>query len=235
MSEQKGFFDSNPKFIFLFGLVAGVAITMVFSGGISLPAANSGTGTVVRAFDADDTQDDSALPTTLALITTDDHVKGSIEDAKVVIVEYSDFECPYCSSHHPTLQKVVDTYGDDVAWVYRHFPLSFHPEAQSSALASECAAEQGKFWEFADAMFIGQENLGDSLYTNTAKSLGLNMNKFTDCYESEKYAEKVDGDLASGGIAGVTGTPGTFVNGQLVSGAVPFATFSGVIDGLLSE
>ncbi|HEX8993757.1 MAG TPA: thioredoxin domain-containing protein, partial [Candidatus Paceibacterota bacterium] len=119
-----------------------------------------------------------------------DHIVGS-PDAKVVIVEYADFECPYCSMIYTTLKKVVADSNGQVAWVYREFPLdSIHPEARPSAEAAEClAAELGNdaFWKFADAAFEDQKDLGAQLYASTAASLGADQKTFSDCTTSKKY------------------------------------------------
>lgn len=237
--KPKGFFDGNPKMIFLFGLVTGVAVTSLLGGGITLPkAGNANAGSdVVRTF-GDTNNGEQAADTepsgVLAPVTGDEHILGDIENAKVVLVEYSDFECPFCERHHPSMQQAMEEFGDDVAWVYRHFPLSFHPSARPAALASECAAEQGRFWEFGDEMFANQASLGDDFYIQTATDLGLNVSQFTDCYESEKYADAVDEDYSSGVAAGVQGTPATFVNGTLVSGAVPYETLQSIIESELA-
>ena len=171
------------------------------------------------------------------VVTKDDHVRGNV-NAKITLVEYSDFQCPYCGSFHPTMNKIMTEYKDKVRWVYRHFPLSFHPNAQPSALASECASEQGKFWEFADAMFANQDSLGDEYYKKLATDNKLNINKFNDCYTSKKYLSKIQSQAQTGGAAGVDGTPGTFVvdqNGNAVplKGAVSFETIKAEIDKLL--
>ena len=240
-NKQPGFFDGNPKMIFLFGLVCGIALTFIFGG--TLPSLSFGgdNSDVVRTFDTDDSEDvaDSDSGNSggvLAAVTGDEWIRGDIENAKVVLVEYSDFECPFCSRHHPTMTDIMDEYGDDVAWVYRHFPLSFHPEAEPAALASECVgnlAGNDAFWQFADAMFEGQDELGDDFYLEQAIAAGVSEADFTECYENETYADAVAEDYRSGGQAGVSGTPATYVNGTLVSGAVPYETFSGIIDDLL--
>lgn len=232
--QTPGFFSGgNPRGIFVFGLVAGIALTSVGYDIFSLqPAAADADTTVKVAADVADS-DNTATAKTLAEVTDADHVRGDLSKAKVVLIEYSDYECPFCSRHHPTMQEIYDTYGDDVAWVYRHFPLSFHPEAKPAALAAECADEQGKFWEYTDALFENQDSLGDSYYPKLAQELGLNVAQFTDCWESEKYLSVITADMASGRAAGVSGTPATFVNGQMVSGAVDVATFKDLIDAEL--
>lgn len=175
----------------------------------------------------------------LEAVTKNDHVRGDLAKAKVVLVEYSDFQCPYCSKHHPTMEQVMEEYGDDVAWVYRHFPLSFHANAEPAAIASECAAAQGKFWEFADAMFEdisklsgGLEN-AETFMSATAKAIGLNVAEYEACY-SAGDTTAVDADMASGKTAGVSGTPATFINGSLVSGAVPFSSMKKIIDDAIA-
>ena len=145
------------------------------------------------------------------------------EDAPVVIVAFSDFECPYCSRVIPTLEHVVETYGDQVRLVFRQFPLNnIHPNAQKAAEASLCANDQGKFWEMHDLMFKEQ------------KSLELDVEAFNECIDSSKYAETVMSDLKAGGQVGVTGTPALFINGRFLSGAQPFEQLAAVIDAELA-
>lgn len=165
-------------------------------------------------------------------VTSDDHIRGN-PDAPITIVEWSDLQCPFCSRFHPTVQQALTEYGDDVRWVYRHFPLdSIHPQARPAAEASECAAEQGKFWEFTDAMFAQQDKLGPAFYTETAASLGLDAAQFDTCVTSRQYEAKVRSQESAGLAAGVRGTPGSFVNGIELGGAVPYAQIKAVIDSL---
>jgi protein-disulfide isomerase len=166
-------------------------------------------------------------------ITKDNHIRGDF-NAPITLVEFSDFECPFCGRHYPTLNKILSDYKGKVRLVYKHFPLGFHPNAQKAAEASECADEQGKFWEYHDKLFENQIT-GYSLdkFKQWAKDLGLNSNKFNDCLDSGKYAQKVQADYQEGLQKGVNGTPATFINGQLVSGALPYESFKQIIDGLL--
>lgn len=243
MNEQsqsnKGFFDGNPKMLFVFGLVSGIALTLVinnFSGvAVAAPGGNNNGGNIAVKTANTGNTGATAPAGQLAAATNEDHVRGDLKKAEVVIIEYSDFECPFCSRHHPTMLQVMEEYGDKVAWVYRHFPLSFHPQAEPAALASECAAEQGKFWEYADELFANQDSLAAGYYSTLAAELGLNQGKFDDCFESKKYQAEVDGDTSSGATAGVSGTPATFINGQMISGAVPFASLKTVIDAELAK
>jgi len=166
-----------------------------------------------------------------------DHIKGG-KNAKVTLIEYSDFECPFCGRFYPTLKQALSEYGDDIRVVYRHFPLSFHPEALPAAEASECADEQGKFWEFHDGVFENQDRIGSALYTEVAGKLGLNITKFNDCVSSGKYRSKIQQQQLGGQNGGVSGTPATVVIGQngksvSVSGAQPYSSLKAAIDSVL--
>jgi protein-disulfide isomerase len=234
MSEKNGFFDANPRFLFAFGIVAGIAVMAIFGGGFSLPELG-GDDKVVYTPPTEEVQDADEPNGVLAPVTEDENILGNIDKAKVVLIEYSDFECPFCERHYPTVNSLLETYGDDIAVVYRHFPLSFHPEALPAALASECAAEQGAFQEFHDALFENQDQLGDDFYEAVADGIGIDVSDFLDCYESQKYLTDVQDDMDTGRDAGVTGTPATFVNGVLVSGAVDVTAFEDLIDEMLAE
>ncbi len=169
-------------------------------------------------------------------ITKDNHIRGDF-NAPITLVEFSDFECPFCARHYPTLNKILDVYKGKARLVYKHFPLAFHPNGQKAAEASECADEQGKFWEYHDKLFENLTTSGYSLanFKQWAKDLGLNNGKFNECLDSGKYAQKVQADFQEGSAKGVTGTPATFVNGQLVSGALPYDSFKQIINGLLNQ
>ena len=169
-----------------------------------------------------------------------DHIRGNTK-AMVAVIEYSDFECPFCQRVHPTYQQIMDTYGDKVMWVYRHYPLPFHPNAEPAAIASECANELGGndvFWKFADKLFSSQ---GEWAYEKYAGELGLDEAAFKTCLDNGKYAKHVQDDMSGGSAAGVNGTPGNIVlnlktkESQLVSGAVPFASFQSAIDAMLAS
>jgi len=134
--------------------------------------------------------------------------------------------------------KITNEYKDKIKWVYRHYPLSFHPNAAPAANASECAAEQGKFWEYADKLFENQDKLGDSYYKQLAGELKLNIGKFNDCYAAKKYDARIKSDLAGGAGAGVQGTPGTVIIGKdgskkLIPGAFPYEQVKAIVDAAL--
>lgn len=162
-----------------------------------------------------------------------DHVLGN-PNAKVTMIEYSDFECPFCGRMFvETLPKLKENFikSGKVKFVYRHFPLSsIHQNAQKAAEASECAGEQGKFWEYHDVIFQRQSAMGLDNFKLWAKELGLNSDQFNSCLDNGKYADRVGVDYNEGLKLGVNGTPATFVNGKLISGAAPYADFEKVIN-----
>jgi protein-disulfide isomerase len=151
-------------------------------------------------------------------------------NAPVEIIEFSDFQCPYCLRAHPIVQEVLSTYGNRIRFVYRHFPLPNHPNARPAAEASQCAAEQGKFWEYHDRLFANQGRLSDDDLKKTAADLGLDSGRFASCFASHKYKAQVDADLRAGTEAGVSGTPSFFINGRMLTGAQPFDAFKRAID-----
>ena len=155
--------------------------------------------------------------------------------APVTIVEFSDFQCPYCGRLIPTLEQVKAKYGDKVRIVFRQFPLPMHPNAQKAAEASLCANDQGKFWEMHDAMFKNQQELAVDNLKSKAAALGLNADAFNKCLDSGKYVTKIQEDQKAGSAAGVNGTPAMFINGRFVNGAVPLEQITSVIDDELKR
>jgi protein-disulfide isomerase len=166
-------------------------------------------------------------------------------NAPVTVIEFSDFQCPFCRRFYTaTIQDLKTNYIDTgkVYFVYKHFPLSFHPAAQKSAEAVECANEQGKWIEMHDKIYDEQEKQGQGTiqYTTVdiktwARSIVIDSTEFNTCLDSGKYAEKVSDDMAEGQSVGVSGTPASFVNGILVSGAQPYDSFKTLVDSELSE
>lgn len=178
-------------------------------------------------------------------ISASDHILGS-PDASVKIIEFSDTECPFCQSLHPTLKKVMDNYGKSgqVAWVYRHFPIdSIHSKARKEAEATECAAELGgnqKFWEYLDRLFEitpANNGLDPKQLPEIAAYVGLDKVKFEQCLASGKYAERVQSDLADGLNVGVRGTPyNVLISGskkEIIGGADSYKAFEVTIEKLL--
>jgi len=150
--------------------------------------------------------------------------------APIEIVEFSDFQCPYCLRVTPTVNQVLKAYGDKIRFVYRHYPLPNHPNARPAAEAAVCAADQGKFWPYHDRLFEDPSKLGQSELKRDAADLGLDTAKFDACVDSHKFKTTVDADLQAGLEAGVDGTPAFFINGRMISGAQPFDVFKRIID-----
>ena len=153
---------------------------------------------------------------------------------RVVILEFSDFQCPYCSKAVPTLNKIKETYGDKVEIVFKQFPLSFHSSAQNASEASECARDQGKFWEYHDKLFANQMALSADDLKKYASELGLDIAKFNSCLDSREKMPVVQKDIATGQAMGVTGTPTFFIGDYKLIGAQPFETFKKLIDEKLN-
>jgi protein-disulfide isomerase len=151
-------------------------------------------------------------------------------NAPITIVEFSDFQCPFCSRVNPTLAQVREKYGDKVRIVFRQYPLPFHQQAAKAAEASLCANDQGKFWEMHDALFANQQALQVEQLKAQATQLGLKAEEFNSCLDSGKHAAAVQADLKEGSAAGVNGTPAMFINGRFLSGAVPFEQVAEIID-----
>jgi protein-disulfide isomerase len=151
-------------------------------------------------------------------------------NAPIELVEFSDFQCPFCFRATPTVNQVLSTYGDRIHFVYRHYPLPNHPNARPAAEAAACAADQGKFWPYHDKLFEDPSKLGQSELKRNAATLGLDTAKFDTCLDSHKQKDVVDADLRAGQEAGVDGTPAFFINGRMISGAQPFEVFKKIID-----
>ena len=157
------------------------------------------------------------------------------ESAPITIVEFSDFQCPYCARLIPTLEQVKEKYGDKVRIVFRQYPLNFHQHAQKAAEASLCANEQGKFWQLHDAMFENQQALAVEQLKAKAAELGVNAEQFNACLDSNKYAAQVKTDFEEGSKAGVNGTPAIFIIGRFLSGAQPHHESTKIIDDELQR
>lgn len=239
---NSSFFEGGPKTLFYSGLFLGVAATLVLVVGLMLTTGLNFNGQPTKTADAagttppptaTDPQPTDPVAGPVAPATDKDHWTGA-KDAKVTLIEYSDFECPFCERHAPTLQQLLDKYPNDVKLVYRHFPLTaLHPNAQKAAEASECATKLGgedAFWDFHDRVFAAQANgLSVAVFKKIAGDMGLDQKSFDSCLDSGEMTAVVNADAASGNDAGVQGTPATFVNGQLVSGAVPFSTLDAIV------
>lgn len=240
----KRLFGFNPTPLLVVLLVASAFVigmlwtkVQIFEGGAVVkptPVVNSGTGGAKETGEVKPLGDN-------------DHVLGE-RSARVLLIEYSDLECPFCKRFHPTAKQAVGEFKGQVAWVYRHFPLDqIHSKADKEAEATECAGELGgeeKFWAMTDKIFeVTPSNNGLNIddLPKLASQVGLNQGKFKNCLDSGKYAQRVEDDYQGGVTAGITGTPGNILldtktgKTKLVPGAVPFEDLKKSIDSLLAQ
>lgn len=244
--EPRSFWDSNPKTTFFTGLFLGIAassilallamLSILMSGNLAVGAGKvaANVPAVVQPGAIDPSQQAPAAGP-VAEVTDKDHIKGP-KDAKVTLVEYSDFQCAYCNRHEPTVAQILKDFPKDVRLVYRHYPLSFHQNAVKAAEASECANKLGgsdAFWAMHEKLFANNDalngNIAADFYEKLAAENKLDVAKFKTCLDSGEMNSIVTNDTTTGNNAGVEGTPATFVNGKLVSGAVPYATFKAAV------
>lgn len=174
----------------------------------------------------------------LPKINDGDATFGAV-DAKVKVVVFSDFQCPYCKLFHTALRSAMKNYADNVAFDYKFFPLSIHAEANDAALAAGCALDQGKFWEYADKLYGDQANWSNKndlvKFKEYARMLGLNATQFNQCLDDKKYQTKIDEDTKEADGFGISGTPGVFVNDQFQTGAISVDQLKSAIDGELAK
>jgi protein-disulfide isomerase len=157
------------------------------------------------------------------------------KDAKVTIVEFSDFQCPFCARVEPTLGQISQTYGDKVRVVFKHLPLRIHPDAPAAHAAAESAHRQGKFWEMHDKIFANQRELKPEKFREYAQQSGLDLAKYDKDVASPDVKKKIDSDSQEADKLGVSGTPAFFINGRYLSGAQPFEAFKKMIDEELAK
>lgn len=247
-------FDAMPpRFAFWAGIVSATAViaiigfvvmlAIVFQGDASsnskTTSKNTGDSAAVAAADAGA----GAAPEVAAGPDSIDlellrNVRG---EGDITIVEFSDTECPFCARFHDTMKQVVDEYDGQVQWAYNHFPLtSIHPKAPRQAEATECAGEQGAFWEYTDAIFEDQAGLTDDGLIALAGELGLNESEFETCLQNDTFADLVTSDTRAAQALGGTGTPYSLIvdaDGnvlQQIPGALPFASVSAALDQVLN-
>jgi formate-nitrite transporter family protein len=162
-------------------------------------------------------------------VNEDDHTRGP-GDAAVILVEYGDFECEDCAAAYLMLMELLDEAGDQVCFIYRHFPMSqVHPNAQRAAEAAEAAASQESFWEMHDMLFANQDALDDDSLRNYAEKIGLDMERYDQEIDNELHADRVRDDFLSGVRSGVNGTPTFFINGERFDGP---ASKAGLLDAI---
>lgn len=246
-NKEKKLITISPKTSFFLGTLVGFSIfsfilNIVFISAFFLKRTNQAADQSVQVQNLPSSNDSPPSPETepesviqTFEITKDDHVQGNF-DAPITLVEFSSFECSFCARFYSVIKQILANYPDQVRHVYKHFPLSFQPNSFKAAEASECASEQGKFWEMHEELYKAQPiGLNTEKFKEIAKNLKLDMNKFNDCLNSEKHIQKVKGSFQEGIQKGVEGTPATFVNGRLISGALPYETLKQIIDNLLNQ
>lgn len=225
--------------IFGFALIA---VAIYFSGSKAAPAANTG-----NLADTTNTQEELAPTGPIRPVDDTDHIRGN-PNAPIVIVEYSDYDCPFCKNFHETMQQVMDNYGANgqVAWVYRHFPIEqLHPSAPRIAAASECVAEiAGKdaFWTFSDLVF-GERSVNEptnmARLTEFATESGASAAEFESCLASGRTTAAVEADMEDAAKAGARGTPHSIVlvgdQQGVINGAQPYTVVSQIIETLIAQ
>ena len=157
------------------------------------------------------------------------------DGAKVTVIEFSDYQCPFCKRVRPTIWRIVDEYKGDVRYVFMDFPLNFHRDAKKAHEAARCAGDQGKYYEYNRKLFDNQAKLKIDDLKKYAKQLNLNMDEFSECLNSGKHGPTVEGMIAKGVGVGVSGTPAFFINGIMISGARPYESFKEIIDAELKR
>ncbi len=221
-ASPKKFVSRQAVFIFLFGLVLGVAI---FSSYHYYYLAKSNSTNKNANIPASE-------PATFT-ITDADHLWGA-QDAAVTLVVFSDLSCPYCREYHAVLEEFMKTRADKVRLVWRHLPLSLSSVASmSSAIAAECAGEQGKFFEYLSALYPRQDEYGPDFYLSTAASLGLDKDKFSACTESGRFDDKIQANYSEAISLSVEGAPASFLNGRYLAGALTLSQLEALVDPLI--
>ena len=211
-------------------------IPAILALAITTTATTATTGTTGAAAQAPAITAKSFLESQRTEIATAGYPTRGPLMAPVTIVEFSDFECPFCGGLFPTLKAVEKNYPGQVRIVYRQFPLrKIHPRAQKAAEASLCANEQGRFWEMHDSLFGNQEDLGVDALKARAVELNLDTAAFNACLDSGKEVAAIDKDIAEGMKAGVTGTPIMFINGRMMLGNQPYAKIRDIIEDELAR
>ena len=171
-----------------------------------------------------------ALEAPRVAVASTGHPTLGAKDAPITMVEFGDFQCPFCRASENSVKEVRQKYGDKVRLVYMDFPLGIHQHAMDAANAARCAGEQDKFWQYHDAMFADQSKLAPADLKASAAKLGLDAKKFDACLDKTKYQSQIQQDVAEGTKLGVTGTPTFFINGREITGAQPAQKFEEVID-----
>jgi protein-disulfide isomerase len=196
-----------------------VAFVLGLGGGFLLWGSSQPTGAA------------DAGPAKRVTVSTDGQPSTGPSDAKVTIVEFSDYQCPYCQVWYQNVyQQLLTSYPNKIRFVYRDLPLPMHPEAIPAALAADCAGEQGDYWKYHDALFGQKYGLNRSAYEQYAADLGLDRQAFGACLDSQRYLSKIQANASDAANAGLNSTPSFVINGRVLIGALPLAEFKAVID-----
>lgn len=218
----KKLISRQAVFIFLFGLVLGIAI---FSSYHYYYLAKNNSANPSSDIPANE-------PATFA-ITDADHIWGA-KDAAVTLAVFSDLSCPYCREYHAALEEFMKNRSDKVRIVWRHLPLSLNSVASvSSAIAAECAGEQDKFFEYLSALYPYQDEYGPDFYLSVGADLGLDKDQFSACAESGRFDDKIQANYSEAISLGVEGTPASFLNGRYLAGALTRSQLEALIDPLI--
>lgn len=253
--KESIFSGASPKLTFVMGVVTGVAaisllgFILVVSAGYqfktganqdnSRPIAQVNGGTNAPTPSQPDT---NQPPAKVNIAVKDiDYIRGD-KNAPVTLIEYSDLECPFCKRFHPNMEQLMTEFQGKVRWIHRHFPLSFHANAQKEAEASECVGKLGgadKYWSFIDKIYTRTTATGTGFALTSlpklAREVGVSESQFKTCLDSGEFATKVQTDLQEGTTFGVQGTPTTFVNGTPVEGAVPYEQLKAAVEQALKQ
>lgn len=245
MSTKKSSPLTNNIFVVLaIGLVLGFSVGFLYAKVQYLEGGGSKKADAGNDQAAEQVLGEQNAPSNVDITAPDpdeDHWKGS-KDANIVLVEYSDFECPFCGNFYDTVKQVEAEYGDEVALVYRHFPLSFHPKADPAAQATECVADVAgpdAFWTMHDKIFEAMPAMAIDQLVDLAVESGADRGAYETCMDEERYAQKVSDHLSEGSSAGVAATPTTVVynmetgDTEVIEGALPFEAVQQAIEGML--
>lgn len=229
--------QKQPKLLLVLFLILGILTLSQSAALVAIFLKLSQIETVLSSNTPVSIEGNSDVPGTanspIPVETADAPYKGN-PNAKVVIVEFSDFECPYCKAVQPTLRELDRQYGDRILRVFRNYPIaSIHPGSVGAAVAALCANDQGKFWEYHHSLFdqaTGSGSLTNDVLRKIASELGFDETEFNACFNSRKYLDRVQQDFEEGTQYTVSGTPTFFINNRIISGNLPIEAFKKVID-----
>jgi len=185
----------------------------------------------VDAVETNNTPNTNSASNNLALIETSDDPALGADKPLITIVEFGDFQCPFCKEEYPIIRRIASQYSDVVKLIYRDFPVpATHPDAIGAALAAGCAQEQGKFWEYHNLLYDNQSDLSVENLLVMAQGLNLNFDQFSQCLGDQKYLNEIQNDMLDGIKLGITGTPTFFINGYKIEGVISYSTWVDLVE-----